>query len=103
LKQDATATGVSEATVEAAVTNSPALALLADLANLDKHGNLNRPPRSGHVPAIKTVKGSSVDSSSGGWRLDMEIEHAGHIIDGLQVANDATDAWRSVLRTWGLI
>jgi hypothetical protein len=31
--------------IEPAIAADPALALLADLANLDKHSRLNRPPR----------------------------------------------------------
>src|SRR5215211_233346 len=43
--------GVTASTIEAAITNDPDLALLADLANIDKHFKLSRPARSGHAPA----------------------------------------------------
>lgn len=88
--------------MEAAVTNEPALALLADLANLDKHGNLNRPPRSGHVPMILGASGSS-STANGGWKLELEIEDDGARLDGLEVAGEAVTAWRRVLSGWGLI
>ena len=101
-KAEHASTGVAKATVEAAITNEPALALLADLANLDKHGNLNKPPRSGDVPRIQGAAGTS-SSGRAGWRLDLEIDHAGKQHDGLGVAEDAVDAWRSVLRQWGLL
>lgn len=43
LIHEASSTGVRRPTIEAAITANPALALLADLANLDKHGRLNNP------------------------------------------------------------
>jgi hypothetical protein len=52
LKEESATIGVTKAAIEQAVTDDPALALLADLANLDKHGSLNQPPRSGYVPRI---------------------------------------------------
>jgi hypothetical protein len=103
LKLEASSTGIPVAAVEAAVTNDPSLALLADLANLDKHGNLTKAPRSGHVPVIKSVKGSSTGSCAGGWRLDMAIGHDTQTLDGLQVAQNAVDAWRRALSGWNLI
>jgi hypothetical protein len=35
-------TGISRQTIENEITNNPDLALLADLANLDKHGHLSK-------------------------------------------------------------
>jgi hypothetical protein len=40
-------TGISEQTVENEINNNPDLALLADLANLDKHYRLSKKTRSG--------------------------------------------------------
>jgi hypothetical protein len=101
---DAANTGISEAAVEQAVTGDPALALLADLANLDKHVDLTRKPRSGHVPVIKGARGTtSPGSGPDTWRLDLEIEHAGRTLDGLQVADDAVRSWRKHLIGWGLL
>jgi predicted RNA-binding Zn-ribbon protein involved in translation (DUF1610 family) len=102
LREEVASTGVAKAAVERAITNEPALALLADLANLDKHGNLNQPPRSGHVPLIVGAAGTSL-SDKAGWRLDLEIRHDGNRLDGLQVAEDAVAAWRRVLTGWGLL
>ncbi len=102
LREEASSTGVAGAAVETAVTAEPALALLADLANLDKHGALNRPPRSGHVPRIISASGTT-DATAAGWRLDLEIEHGGNRVDGLTVAAAAVAAWRRVLTGWGLL
>jgi len=104
LKEDAGSTGVSGMTVENAITAEPILALLADLANLDKHGKLNKPPRSGSVPVIESVGGiSDHDSQPETWRLDVVIRHASKTLDGLKVAEDAVLAWRKLLEGWGLL
>lgn len=63
----------------------PAFALLADLANLDNHGRLTKPLRSGHTPKIKRVSGID-EPGSRGWRLSMIVEHDGRGLDGLEVA-----------------
>lgn len=83
LKAEAGATGVAAATVETSISNEPDLALLADLANLDRHGNLNMPPRSGHIPVVTSVEGQSLESPSGTWRLHLTVNHAGKALDGL--------------------
>jgi hypothetical protein len=106
LKADAASTGVAGATIENAITAEPALALLADLANLDKHGawDARRTPRSGSVPVFASHGGTSGhDSQPETWRLEIEIRHAGRTRDGLRVAEDAVTAWRRLLTGWGLI
>lgn len=62
LKRESASTGVTDGQVEGVISSDPALALMADLANLDKHGNLDRPPRSGAVPTITSVQGKTVDA-----------------------------------------
>jgi hypothetical protein len=101
LIQDAAAIGVTKATIEAAMTSNPNLALLADLANLDKHGALTRPPRSGTVPVIKTVSGKF--SPGMPWRLNVEIQHGAITVDGLDFAARAVAALGSLLHSWGLV
>ena len=87
--------------VEDTITNDSRLALLADLANLDKHTKLTKAPRSGCAPVIKPISG--VDSSTGnGWRLSVKIEHGASVLDGLSVAQDAVTAWQEKLKAWGL-
>ena len=78
------------------------LALLADLANLEKHVKLNRPPRSGDVPTIN-VEGLQRGSGEGGWRLKATITHQGTTLDGLDVVSAVVESWRRQLKSWGLI
>ena len=103
LKHEQAATGVHGATIEAAINNEPDLALLADLANLDKHGKLTQRPRSGNAPAIKSLEGSTLNSVNGTWRLSVVIDHAGKTLDGLDFAQSAVSTWRRVLAGWGLL
>lgn len=103
LRNEAAATGVSPAAVEKAISTEPALALLADLANLDKHSTLTKAPRSGQVPRITSLTGHTASEVPGGWRLRLTIDHGGKSLDGLQVAQDAVDGWRRTLSSWGLI
>jgi hypothetical protein len=92
--------GVSASRIEDAISREPDLALLADLCNLDKHGGLSRPPRSGDVPRITALGGRGL--VTGGWLLQVDISHAGRTRDGLQVAQAVVDTWRRVLLGWGL-
>ena len=101
LIQDSGTTGISSSTIESAIKGNPHLALLADLANLDKHGRLTRPPRSGDVPVLRKLSG--VSDSAMGWRLSLEIYHKGKTLDGLSVASETVSAWQKQLRQWGLI
>jgi len=94
--------GISPSEIERAISSDGDLALLADLANLDKHGNLDRPPRSGHVPKVLSAEGTS-DPASQGWRLTLSIAHAETVRDGIEVAQAAVEAWRRHLTNWGLI
>lgn len=101
LKDAATGIGLKPSDVENAVTKDARLALLADLANLDKHMKLTRPPRSGTIPVIERVSG--VDNSMGiGWRLLVQIRHRSSIVDGLAIAEDAVSAWQEQLTAWRL-
>jgi hypothetical protein len=102
LKDAAAGLGLKPSDVEDAVTKDTRLALLADLANLDKHMKLTHPPRSGIVPVIEKVSG--IDNQlGGGWQLSMQIKHGAAIVDGLAVAEDAVNAWQEKLKVWRLI
>jgi len=104
LKNAVATTGITPKEVEDAVSADPALPLLADLANLVKHGALIKPPRSGHVPSIQTaVTGEPVNQPPGTWRLRLTIDHAGRTLDGIEVAQNAVEAWGRTLSNWGLI
>ena len=100
LIQDAGTTGVPATTIENGITADPHLALLADLANLDKHGKLSKAPRSGDIP---TWDVSGVSDDDAGWRLSLKIRHKGKTHDGLNFAGEAVSAWERHLRRWGLI
>lgn len=95
--------GLSKQQVENAISNDPDLALLADLANLDKHFNLTHGPRSGDRPVVAQISGKQAGSGEGGWRLKMELTHRGQTLDALKVARASVDAWRRHLTGWGLI
>lgn len=100
---EASALGLTREVIEEAITADPDLALLADLANLDKHLRLDRPPRSGNVPVIEDASGVQTGSGEGGWMLDLPIRHAGAVRDGLDVATVTTAAWAKLLEGWGLL
>jgi hypothetical protein len=83
---DAPTTGIAGDAVEKAISDDPVLALLADLANLDKHGKLTKKPRSGAVPKILEESG---ESGPDGWLFRMAIDDSGHRRDGLEFAQAA--------------
>jgi hypothetical protein len=86
LVAEAAALALTRNEIEKAISGDPELALLADLANLDKHHRLDRPPRSGEVPVI-----------------ELPIHRAGAVRDGLDVASSTTAAWQVKLEGWGLL
>lgn len=100
---EASPLGLSREAIEEAITADSDLALLADLANLDKHLRLNRPPRSGSVPVIEDASGVRAGSGEGGWMLELPIRHAGAVRDGLDVATVTTATWEALLERWGLL
>lgn len=93
---------VSKERVESRINDDQRLALLADLANLHKHGRLRR-ARSDTLLSFGEVSGVQRGDAKGGWRLDLPIEIDQATYDGLTVANEAIDALRAALVEWGLI
>ena len=92
---------VPENDVEQAITQSSTLSLLADLANLDKHRQLDvaRRPRSGDTPVIEGVS----DTSSGdGWELVVDIRHKDRVVNGVAFAKAVVEEWRKHFQGWGL-
>lgn len=89
-------------TIEEMIDSDHHLALLADMANLDKHTVLTRRLHSGELPVIGKVGGEQ-PGSGGGWRLRLEVTHKGQVYDGLDIGRQAIDAWRGHLKAWGLI
>jgi hypothetical protein len=92
---------VPNGTLEAMISADADLALLADLANLDKHGRLTRRARSGVVPIIREVKGEG-SSDGSGWRLVVDIDHGTRFVEGVAFARRAVDAWSNQLTRLGL-
>ncbi len=84
--------------IEDVVTKDQTLSLLADVANLDKHTSLDRRTRSDAVPC--TIKISGEDLPAVGWRLIVQIEHQGRVLDGLCLAKDVMKTWRGKLESW---
>lgn len=107
LIQDASTTNVLGTTIEKAINDEPVFSLLADLANLEKHGALNKPPRSGEIPRIGRISGMDEFPDRSGhrpsWRFSMEIHHKNQTHDALTIASSAVVAWRAHLKQWGLI
>lgn len=92
---------LSKSVIEKEITNDKRLAILADLANLDKNCQLTRNIRSGAVPIIQI---SGIDDPLGnGWSLSVKIHHGNNFLDGIGVAGAALKAWREKLNMWGLI
>lgn len=95
LKDALIADGVVTGTaLEALISHNAVLALLADLANFDKHRQLSKPPRSGVVPVIVYVSDESADDT---WRLVVDIEHGADRYDGVAFAKTVIAEWRDVL------
>lgn len=87
--------------VEAAISSDDDLALVADLANLDKHRKLSKPPRSGHAPVVAKVSATGPSDGSE-WRLSVNIEHGGRSVDGVELTQRVVDAWQRLLAKWRL-
>lgn len=100
LKDAASTLRIAPQAIETAINDDLRLALLADLANQDKHGQLNR-ARSGYVPNIGAPSGSDVLPR--GWILKLPVNHGPRTLDGLEIAGEAVAAWREKLEAWGLI
>jgi len=92
--------GLHGSAVESAISNDPTLALLADVANLDKHFVLTKAPRSGDVPRLGELRSTT---TANGWEVEMPIHHRGRVIEGTAFAKDVVKAWDVHLRGWGLI
>ena len=104
LKNDPNYTKHSPREIEAYVTATPALSLCADLCNGLKHLDL-RKVRSGAAPVVKgrrtiidfgddpaTIQN---DPSLPRVTIRLPIEHAGQMLDALEIARGATEAWQS--------
>ena len=87
--------------VEEAVAGSPPPEVVGD----DPAADLQRPPAEA-LYAEELARLAEADAGRprpSGWRLIMNIEHAGRRLDGLEVARTAVAAWKQVLSGWGLV
>ena len=100
LKGAASTLRIAPQAIETAINDDLRLALLADLANQDKHTKLNC-LRSGYVPEIGAPSGSDVRPH--GWILKLPVNHGPRTLDGLEIAGEAVAAWRDKLKEWKLI
>jgi hypothetical protein len=50
---------------------------------------------------VISTRGVLAGSGEGGWRLDVQIMHNGEVLDGLEVASAALEAWRRHLKQGG--
>ena len=113
------------------INNNRAVALIHDLWNVDKHVELNSPPRSGIKPKLQNIQtaltvtsGTSADSgaffsmdprtgkittgTSGGGSVQLALvaqiaDEAGNVIaDFTQTCSEAIDAWSTVFHAAGI-
>jgi hypothetical protein len=100
LKNDQAFTKHTNAEVETYVTDTPALAICADICNALKHFKLDRKPRSGDQPkfggrifsvVVKDVMGGPPQPSE--IAIQLSIEHKGAKLDAFEVATEAMKAW----------
>lgn len=85
-------------TVEEAISQSPELSLLADLANSDKHRapDAGRLPRSGEWPSLDVADQSDGDE----WLLKVSIRHGGASRDAIAFSHQVIAAWRKHIDGW---
>ena len=100
LKGAASTLGINPQAIEKAINDDRRLALLADLANQEKHSQLDQ-QRSGYAPKIGAPSGSDVLPR--GWLLKLPVDHGSQALDGLDIARAAVTAWRETLESWRLI
>ena len=79
--------------IELAVTNTPLLAISADLANGHKHPQQGGSPRSGAWPKWQPP---ALFLDDKGHRLQVVIDHGGVQHDGLNLARQVLSAWRAL-------
>jgi hypothetical protein len=105
LRNDSAYTSHTDAQIEDCISNTPALAICADICNGTKHLTLNRRTRSGDEPKFgrKVISVDVTDSLAGDEvptmiKIQIEVEHAGNKLDAFQLATDALRAWESFIK-----
>lgn len=94
---------LSEADVEEFVTETPALALCADICNARKHLVLMEPRSEATHSIVETTvffefERTGEDSAMLLHKVRVTIEHGGRTIDGFDLATEAMKAWDSLLQ-----
>jgi len=112
---------------DALIDSNRVVALIHDLWNIDKHAELNRPPRSGIKPKLQNIRTvltntAGTSAGSGGFFLmdphtgrietggavqlilDAQIaDEAGNVIaDFRKTCNEAIDAWSATFQAAGI-
>ena len=105
LKNDPAFTKHTGEEIEAFVSETPALALCADLCNATKHLILLRPPRSGHSPTFEgrhislhltdSFVGADKPAEPVSISMHFRVDARGGMVDAFAIAEDALRAWES--------
>ncbi|MBX9791037.1 MAG: hypothetical protein K2Y37_19125 [Pirellulales bacterium] len=94
--------GKSKQDIEDVVTNTPCLAICADICNATKHLGLDitkNPPRSGHEPKFtKREFHVSVGGPTQSLAIKATVEHNGANLDAFTLATDCLTAWEAFVR-----
>ena len=103
LINDRAYTAHSKQEIENHITNTPSLALCADICNGLKHLHLNN-PRSGSVPDVNSGHihvhfTDSLDGTVSDVKISCKvtIKHNGNELDAFEVATEAMDSWELFL------
>jgi hypothetical protein len=85
--------------IEDYVTNTPCLALCADICNGTKHLVLDRSPRSGDIPKHEDffLKAYEGGPRHGEVSYTLVIEHQGTKRDALSLARECVTAWKAFI------
>lgn len=109
LKNDPAFTKCTGLQIENHVTNTPELAICADICNSTKHLTLTSTPRSGALPTMGrkqitiditdtlSFSGEPVKEVPQKISMKVEIDHNGATLDAYDVAKKALQAWESLV------
>jgi hypothetical protein len=107
LKNDPAFTKHTGPQIENHITNTPELAICADICNSTKHLTLTSAPRSGALPTMSkkqitiditdtfSVSGEPVNEVPQKISMKVEIDHNGATLDAFDVAQKSLRAWES--------
>ncbi|EPN5006660.1 hypothetical protein NB464_14425 [Vibrio diabolicus] len=103
LKHDASYTTHTNQEIENYITNTPSLALCADICNGLKHLNLNN-TRSGDTPDVDSgtihvniTEGMGSGNTEVKVSCKVTVKHAGSEKDAFELASEAMGSWRTFI------